>query len=145
MFRLGIGRLSLESETLGHTIGLGSGPFVTMSERAEINALRLWNDYSNCNALRIYLEGKGCDGFFYGVTFDHKAPEDIEFGKLRESELALISDPATLEFIKGSIVDWVDDERGAGFLVENPKHSNYRGKFFKREIWKQKLVSRTTK
>ena len=29
--------------------------------------------------LRLYLDGKGCDGFFYGVTFDNKTPEDLIF------------------------------------------------------------------
>ncbi len=112
------------------------------TKRAEVEALKLWNNYSNFKSLRVYLEGKGCDGFFYGVSFDHKEADDIEIGKIAGSELALISDPATLEFIRGSVIDWADDERGTGFIVENPKHSKYRGKFFKREIWKQKLVSR---
>ena len=29
--------------------------------------------------LRLYIEGKGCDGFIYGVTFDNKADDDLCF------------------------------------------------------------------
>ena len=89
-------------------------------------------------ALRLYLEGKGCDGFYYGVTFSAPLAEDITFS---QGTLTLVIDKAALEFMHGSIVSWVDDERGRGFLVENPQHKRFRGKFFKRKSWQDKLTS----
>ena len=86
--------------------------------------------------LRLYLEGKGCDGFYYGVTFDKSSKEDITFN---QETISLVVDPQTLEFCWGSTIDWVDDERGQGFLVNNPMHRKYRGKFFKRKAWQEKL------
>ncbi len=86
--------------------------------------------------LRVYLAGKGCDGFDYGVCFDQKEESDLtqDLGSI-----VVISDPETLKFVDGSTITWVEDERGKGFLVENPKHKKFRGKFFKRKNWEQNL------
>lgn len=86
--------------------------------------------------LRLYIEGKGCDGFYYGVTFDKREAEDLVF--VIEG-LECIIDPRTLLFCKGAGIDWIDDERGQGFLVENPKEKNYRGKFYKKSTWRTRL------
>lgn len=86
--------------------------------------------------IRIYIDGKGCDGFYYGVTFDQKDPADISFF---QNNLEMIVDPETLKYINGSTVEWVNDERGTGFLVTNPSHKKFKGKFFKRENWQQRM------
>ena len=88
--------------------------------------------------LRLYLEGKGCDGFYYGVAFDETRPKDLAFPL---GSLTLVIDPDTLPFVEGSTIDWVDDERGRGFLVDNPQHKRFRGKFFKKKAWQEKLTS----
>jgi iron-sulfur cluster assembly accessory protein len=86
--------------------------------------------------LRVYLSGKGCDGFEYGVCFDQQDPGDrvFEFGNV-----TLVCDPETFKFIAGSTVNFVDDERGRGFVVENPRHKQFRGKFYKRKGWEERL------
>ncbi len=86
--------------------------------------------------LRVYLSGKGCDGFDYGVTFDQSSPDDLTF-KITD-DLNVICDDKSYEFIVGSTIEWVDDERGQGFLVNNPHHKKYRGKFYKRASWKNR-------
>lgn len=86
--------------------------------------------------LRLYIEGKGCDGFYYGVNFDKAEPDDLHFDV---DGLACIIDPRAYLFCKGSSIDWVDDERGKGFLVENPKEKNFRGKFYKKSTWRTRL------
>ncbi|MCX6125827.1 MAG: iron-sulfur cluster assembly accessory protein [Proteobacteria bacterium] len=95
-------------------------------------------------SLRLYLEGKGCDGFYYGVTFDEPSIEDVRFPQLNQLNndflIDVVVDPETLQFVEGSEIDWVDDERGRGFLVNNPNQKSFRGKFFKREAWKKKLA-----
>ena len=82
--------------------------------------------------LRLYIEGKGCDGFYYGVSFDQATSEDSHFEDLG---VKIIVDKDTLRFCDGSTIDWVDDERGKGFLVDNPNHNKFRGKFFRRKNW----------
>jgi len=88
--------------------------------------------------LRLYLDGKGCDGFYYGVAFDETLPQDLV---LTQGRVTLVIDPATLPFVEGSTIDWVDDERGRGFLVDNPQHKRFRGKFFKKKAWQERLTS----
>ena len=115
-----------------------------LSESAVKEALALRHstpEYSGKD-LRLYLEGKGCDGFYYGVTFDERTPQDVIFPQEVEvatESLMLVVDPETLQFVHGSMIDWVDDDRGRGFLVDNPNQKAFRGKFFKRNAWKEKL------
>ena len=115
---------------------------IQISPRALAAALELQETtlrYRNL-PLRLYLDGKGCDGFFYGVTFDSQSPDDLVFPQ--EGGLLLIIDRPAFEFCRGSTIEWVDDERGTGFLVENPHHWKFRGKFFKRKAWIEKLEER---
>ena len=69
-------------------------------------------------ALRVYITGQTCSGFQYGMALDNKPGEtDSTF----ESEgLTVIVDENSLQYMAGATVDYVDDERGKGFLVDNP-------------------------
>ncbi len=113
---------------------------ITLSDDAQNAALTLsqQNPQFAGKPLRVYLDGKGCDGFYYGVTFDDASADDIHF---RQGQIDVIIDPRTLEFVQGSIINWVDDERGRGFLVDNPKHRKFRGKFYKKKTWQDRLTS----
>lgn len=87
--------------------------------------------------LRVYIEGKGCDGFYYGVAFDPEQSGDTVF---MQGDLKIVVDQDSLRFIDGSTVVWVDDERGRGFLVENPRQKKFRGKFYKKKAWMDELL-----
>lgn len=90
--------------------------------------------------LRVYLEGKGCDGFTYGVCFDQKLPNDYVFPHpFVDETINLVCDPDSYQFIRGSSITFVNDERGAGYVVDNPRHKRFRGKFYKKKIWQQRL------
>lgn len=69
-------------------------------------------------ALRVFVSGRTCSGFQYGMALDNTPREnDSTF----ESEgLKLLVDEQSMQYMAGAIVDYVDDERGKGFLVENP-------------------------
>lgn len=115
---------------------------VALDQRALEAAIRLQleePDYAGL-PLRLYLDGKGCDGFYYGVTFAEKAPDDIVF---QQDSITIIVDPDTIEFVQGSTITWVDDERGCGFLVNNPNHRKFRGKFYKKRAWQERLAEKT--
>ena len=94
---------------------------------------------SQASSLRLFLDGKGCDGFYYGISFDKKKDDDLEFIQVCDSRVCVIVDPTTYEFVKGSAITWHKTEEMEGFLVENPRHKRYRGKFYKRGFWKEKL------
>ena len=90
--------------------------------------------------LRLYIEGKGCDGFFYGLSFD--TPKDSDQRHQISDSLELIIDPDTAIFCKNVWIEWVDDERGQGFLVNNRDQKKFRGKFYKRKAWQDVLTSK---
>ena len=112
-------------------------PEAIAAARSFVAAEQTWHG----KALRIYLSGKGCSGFEYGVTFDDPAPDDV---MTTQDQFQIVVDPQCLKFVEGSVVEWVDDERGKGFLVNNPNHRKYRGKFFKRPDWLKKFVGEST-
>lgn len=86
--------------------------------------------------MRLYIDGKGCDGFYYGVSIDTEKPGDSTW---LQSDITLMIDAETIPYIAGSLIDWVDDERGRGFLVDNPKHKKFKGKFFRRKNWQESV------
>jgi iron-sulfur cluster assembly accessory protein len=68
--------------------------------------------------LRVFISGQGCSGFQYGMGLENKSGEtDTTF----ESEgLKVIVDEASMQSMSGATVQYIDDERGKGFLVDNP-------------------------
>lgn len=111
---------------------------ISLTPAAQVQAQELAKKEQNKGlSLRLYLDGKGCDGFYYGVTFSETLEDDIIFNTV--PNVPLLVDQDSYKFCKGSVIDWVNDERGVGFLVENPNHRKFRGKFYKRQSWKNFL------
>jgi iron-sulfur cluster assembly accessory protein len=69
-------------------------------------------------ALRISVHGGGCSGFQYAYEID-KARADDDFVATRDGATVVI-DPVSLEMMKGSEVDFVDDLMGQSFRINNP-------------------------
>ena len=68
--------------------------------------------------LRLAVDGGGCAGFTY--KFD-LAPDAETGDAIAETDgVKLIVDPLSLELVKGSAVDFVEDLGGAAFKVTNP-------------------------
>jgi iron-sulfur cluster insertion protein len=69
-------------------------------------------------ALRAFISGQGCSGFQYGLGLDNKPNEtDSVF----ESQgLKVIVDEVSIQNMSGATIDFIDDERGKGFLLDNP-------------------------
>jgi iron-sulfur cluster insertion protein len=114
-----------------------------MTDAAVRQAVRFQEEHSEWASLslRIYLAGKECDGFTYGVSFDETLPEDHHFPQRLSdgSQIDVVVDGQAVRFINDSVVDWVDDERGQGFVVTNPGHKKFRGKFYKGKNWERRL------
>ena len=67
--------------------------------------------------LRIFIQGVGCSGFSYGFTFDEQRDGDT---LVEDGGLKVLVDRNSAPHLTGSKVDFVEDQRGAGFVVENP-------------------------
>jgi iron-sulfur cluster assembly accessory protein len=68
--------------------------------------------------LRLAVDGGGCAGFTYKFEL---APEAESEDEVVETDgVKLVVDPVSLELVKGSAVDFVEDLGGAAFRVTNP-------------------------
>ena len=68
-------------------------------------------------ALRISVERGGCAGMSYEMALDE--PHDGDFSEGRDG-VSVVVDPASLQYLSGSTVDYSDDLAGAGFRIRNP-------------------------
>ena len=91
---------------------------ITVSERAARRIGEILKGEGDGAMLRISVEGGGCSGFQYKFDVDHaKAEDDLVIS--REGAVVLV-DPASVPFLAGSQVDFVDDLIGSSFRVSNP-------------------------
>ena len=67
--------------------------------------------------LRLAVDGGGCAGFTYKFELAEQAKDD----EVAETDgVKLVVDPVSLELVKGSAVDFVEDLGGSAFKVTNP-------------------------
>jgi len=91
---------------------------VTISERAARRIGEILKGEGAGAMLRISVEGGGCSGYQYKFDVDRdKADDDLVIE--RENAVVLV-DSASVPFLAGSEVDFVDDLIGASFRVNNP-------------------------
>ncbi len=67
--------------------------------------------------LRVGVRGGGCSGFQYQLAFDEQRDSDIVF---ESHGLKLLVDGESLQFVRGSTIDYEESLQGAGFKVNNP-------------------------
>lgn len=68
--------------------------------------------------LRLAVDGGGCAGFTY--KFELADTADAEDTVAETDGVQLVVDPVSLELVRGSAVDFVEDLGGAAFKVTNP-------------------------
>ena len=68
--------------------------------------------------LRLAVDGGGCAGFTY--KFELASAPESEDEVVETDGVKLVVDPVSLELVKGSAVDFVEDLSGASFRVTNP-------------------------
>ena len=67
--------------------------------------------------LRVGVRGGGCSGFQYQLAFDEQRDGDVVF---ESHGLKLLVDRESLQFVRGSTIDYEESLQGAGFKVNNP-------------------------
>ena len=90
---------------------------LTDNAAAKIKELLAGQDDSAEQALRVAVRGGGCSGFQYALAFDAPKEDDHRF---EDQGVSVVVDKASMQFVFGSEVDWVDGLEGAGFSVNNP-------------------------
>ena len=70
-------------------------------------------------ALRITVSGGGCSGFQYGFSFDPARHEDDRV--FERDGATVVIDEASLDLVRGSEIEFLEDLAGAFFQVRNPQ------------------------
>ena len=92
---------------------------VTESAQNHINKILL---SEKSKYFRITVLGGGCAGFQYKFDFTHtKNNDDIIFNF---NTMTMIIDKQSIEFIKGSKIDYVNELIGSSFKITNPQASS---------------------
>ncbi|MGF1639633.1 MAG: iron-sulfur cluster insertion protein ErpA [Rhodospirillales bacterium] len=72
--------------------------------------------------LRIAVSGGGCSGFQYGFSLDDRRNDDDRL--FQRDGVTVVVDDVSLELLKGSEVDFVEDLVGSYFAIRNPNASS---------------------
>jgi iron-sulfur cluster assembly accessory protein len=91
---------------------------ITLTDNAAKRVAWIAERQSKPAILRLAVDGGGCAGFTYKFELaDAAEPEDT----IAETDgVKLVVDPISLELVRGSAVDFVEDLGGAAFKVLNP-------------------------
>jgi len=68
--------------------------------------------------LRVSVTGGGCSGFQYVFDFESQKTDDDLV--VREGDATVLVDSTSLELLKGSTLDFVEEMVGSSFQVQNP-------------------------
>lgn len=68
--------------------------------------------------LRVFLSGGGCSGYQYGMALENNAMANDTVSEIMG--IKLFVDDVSLPYIEGSTVDFITNEMGTGFKIENP-------------------------
>ena len=69
-------------------------------------------------ALRLYVQGGGCSGLTYGMSFDHQETGDeVAF---HDAGLTVVVDRASAPLLEGVKVDFLLGLEQSGFKIYNP-------------------------
>jgi iron-sulfur cluster assembly accessory protein len=109
---------------------------ITLTEKAvnkiiEIIFIQLPKEKDEILGLRVQIVGGGCRGFTYHMIFEKPGGDSrflmdkvFEFeGRRPDGEnykLKVFVDPASMLYIDGTVIDYVDTLEGSGFKFDNP-------------------------
>lgn len=68
--------------------------------------------------LRVAVNGGGCSGFSYSFDLEDAAADDDLVLERDGAKVAI--DPVSLDFLKGSRIDFKEELIGASFKIDNP-------------------------
>jgi iron-sulfur cluster assembly accessory protein len=91
---------------------------VTLSERAARQLAAILKAEPAGTYLRVSVLGGGCSGFSYSFDLDRSRTDD-DLVVERDGAGVLI-DSVSLDLLRGSEIDFVDEMIGAAFKVKNP-------------------------
>ena len=90
---------------------------VNMTVRAYEEIMKLKEQYPPGLCLRIAVQGGGCSGMQYKLSFDQQMDKDKV---MDDHDLRIVVDPKSALFLEGVTLDWSGGLQGTGFAFSNP-------------------------
>ncbi len=91
---------------------------VGLTEQAAKRIVALLSNEAPGAVFRVSVEGGGCSGFQYKFGIDPAPAADDALVEREGARVAI--DPASIGFLTGASIDFVDDLMGQSFRIENP-------------------------
>ncbi len=95
-----------------------SEPDIILTDSAAKRVAAIAKRQARPAILRLAVDGGGCAGFTY--KFELAEAAEAEDTVAETGGVKLVVDPTTLDLVRGSAVDFVEDLGGAAFKVTNP-------------------------
>lgn len=95
-----------------------SEPSISLTESAAKRVAWIAERQHKPAILRLAVDGGGCAGFTY--KFELAAAPEGDDEVTETAGVKLVVDPVSLDLVRGSAVDFVEDLGGASFKVTNP-------------------------
>jgi iron-sulfur cluster assembly accessory protein len=91
---------------------------ISLTERAARRISEIMTREPEGSMLRISVNGGGCSGFAYAFDVDRTRQDDDIV--VERDGVAVLVDQVSLQYMDGSVIDFVDDLIGQSFKIENP-------------------------
>lgn len=91
---------------------------ITLTESAKKKVNSILSSQGPGSKLRMFVSGKGCAGLTYG--FDVTTTIEDDDAIFDNDGVPVVVDAASLPYLTGSVVDFVDSLTGSRFDINNP-------------------------
>lgn len=91
---------------------------ITLTDVAADRLQHLLKEQRPSTGLRVFVQGGGCAGLQYGMTYEDKDQEDDTV--LNVKGVRVFVDPFSAHYLEGASIDYQDSPAGSGFRVDNP-------------------------
>lgn len=83
----------------------------------KVKEIRTSENIEESYALRLRVVGGGCSGFSYDLYFDEPTAVDKVYSS---QDVKVVVDQMSLQYLRATVVDYVEGLQGAGFKFNNP-------------------------
>ena len=91
---------------------------IALTERAARRISEIMAREPEGSMLRISVNGGGCSGFAYAFDVDRTRQDDNIV--VERDGASVLVDQVSLQYMDGSVIDFVDDLIGQSFKIQNP-------------------------
>ena len=92
---------------------------IQVTENAKKQALRLMEDEGKEGYfIRVGVQGGGCSGLMYQLTFDNEQKEDDK--SFEDNGIKVVVDKKSFLYLIGMTLDFSGGLNGKGFVFQNP-------------------------